>query len=153
MAGHVTTSLTARGQTSFGSALARSEQIGLAGPGSLSAFDVGTLLGDAGFVTRAELAFPYALPTGTLPFLETAGIGLVASPYVFGAAGEFFLQDPTVLERGHIRAGSFGAGLRIAGGKAGSLSNGSLGLEFARQARSDAVPIGSRLNLVSSIRF
>ncbi len=153
LAEHLTTSLSARGQTSFGSALARSEQIGLAGPGGLSAFDVGTLQGDSGIVGRAELAAPYALPTGTLALLDRNNVGLVAAPYVFAAAGELFLQDPTVLERPHIRAASFGAGLRIGGAKAGTLSTGSLTLEYARQARSDGIPDGNRLNLVSSIRF
>ena len=153
LAEHLTTSLTARGQTSFGSALVRSEQIGLAGPGGLSAFDVGTLQGDSGILGRAELAAPYALPNGILPLLEKQGVGVVAAPYVFAAVGELFLSDPTVLERGHIGAASFGAGVRIGGGQAGTLSNGSLALEYARQARSDGVPDANRFNLVAAIRF
>jgi hypothetical protein len=36
---------------------------------------------------------------------------------------------------------------------AGTLSNGSLTLEFARQARSDGQPIDNRFTLVSAIKF
>ena len=80
-------------------------------------------------------------------------VGLLASPYVFGAVGEVFFQDPTALEPSHVRAASYGAGLRLNGGQAGSLSNGSLTLEFARQARSDGQPVDNRFNLVSTIKF
>lgn len=150
---HLTGSATLRGQTSFGSSLVRAEQIGLAGPGALSAFSLGTLQGDSGVVGRIELATPFALPTGTLPALEKAGVGVVLAPYAFVAGGELFVEHPTVLELSHVRAASFGAGLRIGGGQVGTLSNGSLLLEYARQARSDGVPDGNRFNLVTSIRF
>ena len=40
--------------------LLRSEQIGLAGTGALSAFDSGLFQGDSGYVARAEAQFPYA---------------------------------------------------------------------------------------------
>ena len=144
---HFTGSFTVRGQYSFGSALLDSEQIGIAGPGSLSAFDAGTLQGDSGVVGRGELAAPFALPAlfGT--------VGIVASPYVFGAIGEVFLEDPTVLERGEITAGSYGFGVHLGGGAAGTLSNGSLTLEFSRQARDDGVKDDNRFTLVTSIRF
>jgi len=143
---HLTGSFSVRGQYSFGAALLDSEQIGLAGPGSLSAFDAGTLQGDSGVVGRAELAAPYTLPAfGT--------VGIVASPYVFGAVGQVFLADPTALERAEITAGSYGVGLRLGGGAAGTLSNGQMTLEFARQARDDGVKPDNRFTLVTSLKF
>lgn len=144
---HLNTTLSARAQTSFGSALERAEEIGVAGPGSLSGFNSGALQGDSGAILRGELGAPFILPS----FTET--IGVVATPYVFAAAGEIFLADPTVLEASHIRAASYGGGLRLGGGKVGTLSNGSLAIEFAREARSDGVPDGNRITLVSSIKF
>ena len=160
-ADHLATALSFHGQTSFGSSLVRSEQIGLAGPGQLSSFDVGTLQGDSGYVGRTELQFPFAL--GQIPVLagldpllarlNPGGVGIVAAPYGFAAGGEVFLQHPTVLERGHIRAAAFGAGLRIGGAGAGTLSNGQITLEYGREARSDGVPAGNRFTLVSALRF
>ena len=77
LAEHLAVSLNGHAQTSFGSALVRSEQIGLAGPGALSAFDVGTLQGDSGVVGRAEISAPFVVP----PILGPVGltdVGLVA---------------------------------------------------------------------------
>ena len=126
------------------------------GPGSLSAFDAGAVEGDSGMVARGELVAPFALPTGGLPavFSQTmTGVGIVASPYVFGAIGEVFLEQPTALEEPHVRAASYGLGLRLTGGVTESLNNGSLTLEFARQTRSDGAPSDNRFSLVSTIKF
>ena len=156
LAEHLTANVTARAQTSFGSPLEQAEQIGLAGPGSLSAFDAGAVEGDSGMVARGELVAPFALPTGGLPavFSQTmTGVGIVASPYVFGAIGEVFLEQPTALEEPHVRAASYGLGLRLTGGVTESLNNGSLTLEFARQTRSDGAPSDNRFSLVSTIKF
>lgn len=152
LAEHLTTSLSAHAQTAFGSVMEHAEQIGIAGPGFLSAFDTGTLQGDSGAVVRGELASPFVLPANFFPAGAT-DVGIVAAPYVFGALGEVFFQNPTVLEPSHVRAASYGAGLRFNGARAGTLSNGSLTLEFARQARSDGQPLDNRLNLVSTINF
>ena len=152
LAEHLTTSLSAHAQTSFGSALERAEQIGIAGPGALSAFDTGTLQGDSGAVVRGEVASPFVLPPNVFP-PGIDQVGIIAAPYLFAAAGEVFSQDPTALEQSHVRAAAYGAGLRLGGSQAGSLSNGSLALEFARQARSDGQPIDNRLNLISTIKF
>jgi hemolysin activation/secretion protein len=105
------------------------------------------LQGDSGVVGRAELAAPYALPA------MFGSVGIVASPYVFGAVGQVFLADPTALERAEITAGSYGVGLRLGGGAAGTLSNGQMTLEFARQARDDGVKPDNRFTLVTSLKF
>jgi hemolysin activation/secretion protein len=149
---HLSTTLSARAQTSFGQALERAEQIGIAGPGSLSAFNAGQLQGDSGAVARAELGAPFVLPANSLPFSDGT-VGILATPYAFVSAGEIFLVDPTILESSHVRAASYGGGLRIAGGKAGALGTGSLGLEFSREARSDKIPDGNRFTLVTAIKF
>ena len=139
--------INARGQYSFGQALLRSEQIGIASPGGLSTFDLGTLTGDSGFVLRAELSRSFELPS------IWENVGIVASPYVFGAVGEIFLLDPTALERWSIRAASYGIGLRLNDGVRGTRSLGSLSLEFGAQQRSDSVPAGNRFTLFFSQRF
>ena len=48
-----------RGQTSFGEAMPRSEQIGIASFNELSTFDAGTLGGDSGWVIRADALSPW----------------------------------------------------------------------------------------------
>ncbi len=71
--------LYARGQTSFGQALPRSEQIGFASFQELSTFDAGSLGGDSGWVVRSELSTPFNV--------TPQGIPLVITPYAFGATG------------------------------------------------------------------
>ena len=102
----------ARGQTSFGQPLARSEQIGLAGSTALSTFDTGLIQGDAGYVVRGETQFPFAtaftLPFGvsSLPAQQGSGLppgdttpgAMVLTPYAFGAFGQVFLEKPSALE-------------------------------------------------------
>jgi hemolysin activation/secretion protein len=145
---HLAVSLTARAQTSFDKPLLRSEQIGIANTSGLSAFDAGSVVGDQGFVVRGELQSPWALPVQ-----NEHGIGVVASPYVFASYGEVSLQEPTALEAGHIRATSFGGGLRLGGAAAGTLSNGALSLEYGYAHRSDDVPAGHRFTVVTAFRF
>lgn len=146
LATHLNTGITARGQYAFGRPLERSEQIGIADPDSLSAFDAGSLQGDSGLIMRAEVSSPWLLPaTGTR-------VALLASPYVFGAAGEVYAADPTALEPARIRAGSYGAGLRLNGGAAGTLANASLGVEAARQTGGDTHDV-SRFRFVAAVKF
>lgn len=146
--GQIAATVTAHGQTAFGQALLRSEQIGIAGPGGLSSFDAGTLQGDSGYVVRGELSAPVVLP---LPSL--GGVGVVAAPYVFGAAGELLLNHPTALETPLLKAAAYGIGLHLNGAQVGSVSNGSLTLEYGREARSDAVAEGDRFSLTAAVRF
>jgi hemolysin activation/secretion protein len=144
---HLALYLSARAQTSFGQALVRSEQIGIASTSSLSGFDAGSIVGDQGYVTRAELSSPWTLP------LPTTAIGVVAAPYVFGAYGEVGLANPTNLETARIAATSYGAGLRFGGSVYGSLSNGSLTLEYAHATRNDGFAAADRFVVVTAFRF
>jgi hemolysin activation/secretion protein len=147
LAEHLTLSLTARGQTSFGQTLERAEQIGIAGPGSLSAFDTGSLQGDSGVVARGELGAPFVLPK----LIDT--VGFIATPYAFLAAGEVDLAHPTAVQTSIVRADSFGLGLRLAGGRVGRLSNGTFVMEYGRETRSDGLPDGDRLTVVFNAKF
>ncbi len=143
---HLSTQVTARGQFAFGRPLARAEEFGVADPDSLSAFNAGSIQGDSGLVVRAELATPWTVPT------RSQKVGVLASPYVFGAAGEVFLSDATALEAPHVRAGSYGAGLRMAGGESGRLSNASLTLEAAHETGGD-IHDSTRFRLSAAIKF
>jgi len=149
---HLVVSLSARAQYSFNAPLARSEQIGIANTSGLSAFDAGSVVGDQGFVVRGELQSPFALPLQNAAIFGDA-IGVVAAPYIFGAYGELSLQNPTALEAPRVRANSYGGGLRIGGAAAGTLSNGSLSLEYGRAERSDTTIANNRFTVVSAFRF
>lgn len=144
---HLAVQLTARAQTSFGQALARSEQIGIANTSGLSGFDAGSIVGDQGHVTRAELSSPWTLP------LPTTAMRVVAAPYVFGAYGAVTLEKPTNLEATRIAATSYGGGVRFGGAVFGGLSNGSLTLEYAHATRNDGAAAVDRFSIVTSVRF
>ena len=144
---HLTVYVTARAQTSFGQALLRSEQIGIASTSDLSGFDAGSIVGDQGYVGRAELSSPWALP------LPTIAVGGVAAPYIFGAYGEVVSQNPTRLEAARIAATSYGGGVRFGGTVYGGLSNGSLAVEYAHVTRNDGVATAGRLSVVAAFRF
>lgn len=147
LAEHLTASISARAQTSFGAALAHSEQIGIASTTGLSALDAGSIAGDQGYVVRGELSSPWSVP------LPTSAIGMIASPYVFAAHGKVTLEKPTALEAASIRATSYGGGLRLGGAAPGTSSNGSLTLEYGRTHRSDHVPTSNRFTVVSAFKF
>lgn len=121
-----------RAQTSFGQALAASEQLGLGGPDGLSAYDSGTLDGDSGVVSRAELAFPLSLS----PVADRTSLAGAFTPYVFASGGSVFLHKPTAVEPENVRAAAFGAGLRAALGQTAAPGALSLSLEYAHGADS-----------------
>jgi len=146
VATHLTANVTARGQYAFGRALVRGEEFGIADPDSLSAFDAGSLQGDSGFVLRVEVASPWALP------IRAGKAGVLASPYVFGATGRVYEADPTALEAKEISGGSYGAGLRLGAGAAGSPATASLNLEAARESGGD-VHDATRFRLSASFKF
>jgi hemolysin activation/secretion protein len=147
LADHLAVNLAARAQTSFGQALLRSEQFGIANTTGLSTFDSGSVVGDQGYVARGEVSSPWNLP------LPTSAIGVVASPYLFAAYGEVSLRDPTAVEDASIRAASYGGGLRLGGAAPGTLANGSLTLEYGRALRSGGVAADNRFTLVSAFKF
>ena len=95
---------------------------------------------------------PWTLPLQNAAIFGNA-IGVVAAPYIFGAYGELSLQRPTALEAARIRANSYGGGVRFGGAAAGTLSNGSLSLEYGRAERSDFAVANNRFTVVSAFRF
>ncbi|MFC0012061.1 ShlB/FhaC/HecB family hemolysin secretion/activation protein [Devosia nitrariae] len=143
LAPHLAVSVSGKAQTSFGDPLLRSEQIGIASLDELSTFDAGSLTGDSGWVVRAEASAPFDISTGA--------INLVASPYVFGAIGNVYLEQPTVLEEAEINASSLGLGVRF-GASDGKDISSTLTLEYGRAFRDDR-PDDDRFTLVGSMRF
>ncbi|MDB5511960.1 MAG: ShlB/FhaC/HecB family hemolysin secretion/activation protein, partial [Enterovirga sp.] len=141
---HLVASIYVRGQTSFGQVLPRSEQIGFASFLELSTFDAGTLGGDSGWVVRGELSSPWTVPVGSTP--------VSVAPYVFGATGQLYLEQPTIFERSRLNVSAVGVGLRLAAAVE-ELAQASLTLEFGRRFRDDFFPDGNRFTVVGSIRF
>ena len=92
-------------QTAFDQPLLTSEQFNIVGPKMLSGFPAGTLPGDSAWSARGELQRPIAIQLGS------AAANL--APYVFGAAGERILHQPTVLEIGTVHATNLGGGFRL----------------------------------------
>ncbi len=141
--------LYARGQTSFGQVMPRSEQIGFASFAELSTFDAGTLAGDSGVVFRSEVAAPFAV--------QPQGIPLSIAPYVFGAAGALYLEKPSALEKqlgiAALHVASVGIGVRFVSQAAPTDTLTSLTLEFGRRFRDDKLPDGNRFTVVGSIRY
>jgi hemolysin activation/secretion protein len=142
---HLNAQISIRGQDAFGRSLERSEEIGIADPDSLSAFDAGSLQGDSGFVVRAEVASPWLVA-------NSGRSALLASPYAFEAQGEVYEANPTVLEAPQIHAGAYGAGLRLGEAQAGSRSNGSLNVEVARQTGGYLRDV-TRVRIAAVIKF
>lgn len=137
--------LYARGQTSFGQPLPRSEQIGTASFQELSTFDAGSLAGDSGWVVRGELSSPFAATPDGLP--------VSVAPYVFGATGMLYLERPTILENASLQVSSLGLGVRLGGLLAADGPHASLTLEFGRRFRDDALPDSNRFTILGSLRF
>ena len=112
-------SVSARGQSTFGDAVFRSEQFSLEGTDGLSAYVGGTTAVDEGLIGRVELA--------TEAHVGSKAWGLRLLPYLFAAAGTGRIDAPTALEPASISAASFGAGLRADLGNSGL----SLSAEYA----------------------
>ncbi|NTJ09857.1 ShlB/FhaC/HecB family hemolysin secretion/activation protein [Rhizobium lusitanum] len=144
-ADRVRISLAAKAQTSFGDALASSEQFALGGFDWLSAFNGGQIEGDAGAAMRAEAAFP-------LTFSLAPALGSAAAPYVFAAAGLAKLEQPTSVERSITRASAFGAGIRFGLSEKASPHSDTLSLEYAHGQASD-IDSTNRFNLRFIARF
>jgi hemolysin activation/secretion protein len=95
----------AQGQTSFGHPLFIAEQFSLDGAQAASAYPLGTFSVDEGGTIRSEIQRPF--PVGW-----TQARGTIA-PYIFGAASQGWIDEPTAVQPGHISAESFGVGLRL----------------------------------------
>jgi hemolysin activation/secretion protein len=142
---HLNLDLNVRGQTSFGEPLPQSEQLGVATPTALSAFDAGSLQGDAGFALRGQASSPWSArrARGAVSF----------TPYVFGAVGQLWLERPTVFERERTSVGAYGVGVRLTAGLTGGSGVASLALEWGQQHRDDNRPTNDRLSLTGAVQF
>lgn len=140
--------LTARAQTSFGSALMVAEQFSLDSPDALSSFAAGTLNVDEGATLRMELSRPFSLPLGPMPALDL-------SPYLFGAFGRGVIDQATAAQKSVINAGSAGIGIRNTAMWLSTVPLGtSLAVEFGRQFSN--VPgqrDGYRTNVALNVTF
>ena len=145
VAEHVVLGFYARGQTSFGHVMPRSEQIGTASFLELSGFDAGTLGGDSGYIVRGEVSSPWTVSVDAKP--------VNVAPYVFAATSGLYLEQPTFLERAHGQFTSVGVGVRLAAPLDEAFTQASLTLEYARRIRDDGFGDANRFNLVGSIRF
>lgn len=145
LAPHLALQVTLRGQTSFGQALVRSEQVGLVTGIGLSAFDSGGVQGDSGHVARAELQSPWTMPAGS--------VLLGVAPYAFGSVGTVTLERPTALERSNTQASSYGVGLRFGAARQAISQSLTLSLEYGRGDRSDLNKTEDRVTVVTLLRF
>lgn len=143
---HLAGSLMLRGQTSFGRPLLASERFGIADTAALSVFDTGSLTGDTGYVARGELSSPWTLPIRNVPF------GMVALPYLFGAYGEVWQANPTAVELPVTHASAVGGGVRFGSSLPGTLSGGTLGIEYGH-GQSNAAASSHRVIVTSAFRF
>lgn len=91
----------ASAQHSFNDPLLRSEQFSPVGPNGISGPPPSELIGDWGGAARVELRWPMRNDK------------VFAAPYLFGAAAETRLEEPSALERDRTDARAFGAGVRL----------------------------------------
>lgn len=137
--------LGARAQSSFGQALANSEQIGIATLDGISPLPAGTLQGDAGYVLRGEVQ---------APFSRAGGGGFAAlAPYIFAAYGGVRIEAPTAFERGWTGSYGYGAGIRLTGAPRSGRSALFTSVEYGR-AHHDGLPgEASRLSFAIIAQF
>ncbi len=140
--------LIGQAQTSFGHPLFIAEQFSLDGSQAASAYPLGTFSVDEGATLRGEIQRPLA-------FGLNQWRGTVA-PYVFGAASQGWIDDPTVVQPGHISAESFGLGLRIGADAATAVLplGSTFSIELAR-GFSDVAGEGQvyRCNVAFAVKF
>jgi hemolysin activation/secretion protein len=116
--------LIGHAQWSFGKPLFLAEQISLDGADALSAFPSGTFTVDEGATLRGEFIHPVAF--------TVSGVQAMLAPYLFGAVGRGFVDDPTAVQQSAIDAGSLGIGMRTGADVTGAPYGGSLSVELAR---------------------
>ncbi len=138
----LTLSLSAKGQTSFGTPVFRAEQFSLEGSDGVSAYIGGVTATDEGVVGRAEL--------GTRATIGSGAAAFNLAPYIFAAAGVGSVSQPTALEHSTIRAAGFGAGAR-----AGLPHWGlSFSVEYAHGLSNvAAIDNSDRVNFSTTLRF
>ena len=144
---HLALSLSARAQSSFNKPLLKSETFGIASSVGLSAFDQGAISGDQGHVLRAELLSPWSMPS------LGSSLDTSVTPYLFAAYGEADLVAPTSLETAKIVGSAQGAGIRFGGSKNGTLSNGSMNIEYGSGIKNDGTTRVHRINAGMALKF
>lgn len=145
LAGNWGISLSGQAQTSFGEPLLSGEQFGITTSQGLSAFDQGDLSGDSGWLVRGEVSRSFQT--------EAYGKPLLINPYLFAAAGEVKLENPTALERPSIAASSFGLGVDLLLVRDPRFSSASLRVEYGKGNRNDDGEDPERFTIVGSFRF
>ena len=125
--------------------MANSQQFGIASADGISAIPAGSVLGDAGFVGRAELRAPHVV--------AVARRQLQLSPYGFGAYGEVRIAQPSAVERPRTHAHAVGVGIRLASADTDSGRGLSLAFEYARGGVSGLSGAVDRINIASAIQF
>lgn len=139
-------SVGAAGQTAFNKPLLNSEQFDIVGSRMLSGYTSGTFAADAGWAVRGELGRAFNFPNPVLPGIVT--------PYVFAAAGERLLEQPTALEQALVRATNAGAGLRINATTAGEHATDVSGfVEVSKRHSDDGQRQGWRVFAGGSLRY
>lgn len=144
-----TIELSGRAQYALSGPLLNSERFTLGGIRSLSALDSGRLVGDTGWLVRAELQYAVALPRGP------AGAGPM-TPYLFVSRGQAVNLRPTFVEPRTVGATNAGLGIRSTllpvalpyGPRALDLS-----LEAAREFTDGPGKDGWRINVAAAARF
>ena len=134
---------TVRFQASASGALASSEQFNLDSPDGMSTFPIGRLTGDSGFTARAEIAREFRVP----------GSAASISPYLFGAVGDAFLDQPTALERATVEAKAYGAGVRVSLRPAKARTTLYGAVEVGRAQSNSALPDSTRVSIDLGVRF
>jgi hemolysin activation/secretion protein len=136
--------LRARGQTSLGQALVKSEQVGFATFREISAFDSGAVSGDSGWFVRGDVLAPLQYENPAFP--------AVITPYAFGGVGAVYLEEPTAFEQDSLNVSTVGLGVEINSSR-DRFSTFSLRAEYGRGFRDDDRPDEDNFALVSSFRF
>ncbi len=135
--------ITAKGQSSFGQPLFRTEQGALEGADAVSGFVGGVTAVDQALTLRGELSRPFALS------------GIQMAPYGFAAGGAGTIQRPSAVERSEVRAASLGGGLRAYLPRIGLSASIEYARNYASLATIDLAPLesGDRVNFTTSLRF
>jgi hemolysin activation/secretion protein len=128
-----------RGQTGFGDALLRSEQLSVATPDMISGPPSGILVGDTAVGARFEAEAPIRSP----------GIQLV--PYGFAAAAVTWLERPTLSELPRTDTHAFGIGFKAQARAGPFIINGRL--EYSRTESDDLNVEGNWATFQIEFRF
>lgn len=138
--------LIGRGQTSFRRAMLLSEQFPLDAPDGVSSFVSGTFMVDEGATGRMELLRPF--------YWQTTQVGMLLSPYIFGAGGRGYLRHPTGVERSSVAASSMGLGIRTDFSQINGFAGIAAAIEYGKQYSDlPGLTVGSRTTLSISGKF